>query len=35
VIAPVASGTITGFGGDGYRLALHAVAALLGRRSDA
>ncbi len=31
VIAPVASGTITGFGGAGYRLALDAVADLLGR----
>lgn len=31
VIAPVASGTIAGFGGDGYRMALDAVAALLGR----
>lgn len=30
VVAPVASGTIAGFGGDGYRLALDAVAALLG-----
>ena len=29
VVAPVASGTIAGFGGDGYRLALEAVAALL------
>lgn len=29
VVAPVATGTITGFGGDGYRLALEAVAALL------
>ncbi len=29
VIAPVASGSITGFGGHGYRLALDAVAALL------
>jgi 3-dehydroquinate dehydratase-2 len=33
VIAPVAAGSITGFGGDGYRLALDAVAALLARRS--
>jgi 3-dehydroquinate dehydratase-2 len=32
VIAPVAVGSITGFGGDGYRLALDAVAALLARR---
>ena len=31
VVAPVATGTIAGFGGDGYRLALDAVAALLGR----
>lgn len=31
VVAPVASGTIAGFGGDGYRLALEAVAALLAR----
>lgn len=31
VVAPVASGTIAGFGGDGYRLALDAVARLLGR----
>lgn len=30
VVAPVASGTIAGFGGNGYRLALDAVAALLG-----
>ena len=30
VVAPVASGTSAGFGGDGYRLALDAVAALLG-----
>lgn len=29
VVAPVASGSITGFGGDGYRLALHAVARML------
>ena len=29
VIAPVATGTITGFGGLGYRLAIEAVAALL------
>jgi 3-dehydroquinate dehydratase II len=32
VIAPVAAGSITGFGGDGYRLALDAVASLLARR---
>jgi len=31
VVAPVATGTIAGFGGDGYRLALEAVATLLGR----
>ncbi|HET6874412.1 MAG TPA: type II 3-dehydroquinate dehydratase [Acidimicrobiales bacterium] len=29
VIAPVATGTIAGFGGDGYRLAMEAVANLL------
>jgi 3-dehydroquinate dehydratase-2 len=29
VVAPVAAGTIAGFGGDGYRLALLAVAQLL------
>jgi len=29
VVAPVADGTIAGFGGDGYRLALDAVAHLL------
>jgi len=29
VIAPVATGTIAGFGGDGYRLAIDAVVALL------
>jgi 3-dehydroquinate dehydratase-2 len=29
VIAPVATGTITGFGGHGYRLAVEAVARLL------
>lgn len=29
VVAPVATGTIAGFGGAGYRLALEAVAALL------
>lgn len=32
VVAPVADGTIAGLGGDGYRLALDAVAALLVRR---
>lgn len=31
VVAPVAAGTIAGFGGEGYRLALDAVAALLAR----
>lgn len=31
VVAPVATGTIAGFGGDGYRLALDAAARLLGR----
>jgi 3-dehydroquinate dehydratase-2 len=31
VVAPVATGTISGFGGDGYRLAVEAVATLLGR----
>ena len=31
VVAPVASGMIAGFGADGYRLAVQAVAALLGR----
>ena len=29
VVAPVATGTIAGFGGDGYRLAIEAVARLL------
>ena len=29
VVAPVATGTIAGFGGDGYRLAIEAVAHLL------
>lgn len=29
VVAPVASGVIAGFGGEGYRLAIEAVAALL------
>ncbi|MBO0731874.1 MAG: 3-dehydroquinate dehydratase [Acidimicrobiaceae bacterium] len=33
VVAPVATGTIAGFGGVGYRLAIRAVAALLGRVS--
>ena len=31
VVAPVATGTISGFGGDGYRLAIDAVAAVLAR----
>jgi 3-dehydroquinate dehydratase-2 len=31
VVAPVASGTIAGLGADGYRLAVQAVATLLGR----
>ena len=31
VVAPVATGTIAGFGGDGYRLAIDAVATLLAR----
>jgi len=30
VVSPVATGSIVGFGGDGYRLALEAVAARLG-----
>ena len=30
VVAPVATGSIVGFGGDGYRLAVEAVAARLG-----
>jgi len=30
VVAPVATGTIAGFGGDGYRLAIDAVASILG-----
>lgn len=30
VVAPVATGTIAGFGGDGYRLALDAIAKILG-----
>jgi 3-dehydroquinate dehydratase-2 len=32
VVAPVATGSIMGFGGDGYRLAVEAVAAGLDRR---
>lgn len=35
VVAPVATGTIAGFGGHGYRLAVAAVAELLARRHDA
>ncbi|MEM7143416.1 MAG: type II 3-dehydroquinate dehydratase [Actinomycetota bacterium] len=30
VVAPVATGSICGFGGDGYRLAVDAIAGLLG-----
>ena len=30
VVSPVATGTISGFGGHGYRLAVDAIAALLG-----
>jgi 3-dehydroquinate dehydratase-2 len=33
VVAPVAKGSIVGFGGDGYRLAAEAVAQLLGARA--
>ena len=32
VVAPVAAGSITGFGGDGYRLAVDAIATLLEAR---
>ncbi len=32
VVAPVVTGTIAGFGADGYRLAAEAVAALLGTK---
>lgn len=35
VLAPVAAGTIAGFGGDGYRMALDAVAHLLGPGASA
>ena len=31
VVSPVASGTIAGFGSDGYRLAIDAVSGLLQR----
>jgi 3-dehydroquinate dehydratase-2 len=34
VVAPVADGSITGFGADGYRLAVDAVASLLARRTS-
>jgi 3-dehydroquinate dehydratase-2 len=34
VVAPVADGSITGFGGLGYRLAVQAVARLLATRSE-
>jgi 3-dehydroquinate dehydratase-2 len=34
VVAPVASGSITGLGGDGYRLAVDAAATLLGRAAS-
>lgn len=30
VVSPVATGTISGFGGDGYRLAVEAAATILG-----
>jgi 3-dehydroquinate dehydratase-2 len=33
VVAPVATGTISGFGGHGYRLAVQAIVALLRDRS--
>jgi 3-dehydroquinate dehydratase-2 len=32
VVSPVATGTISGFGGESYRLAVDAVAAMVGRR---
>jgi 3-dehydroquinate dehydratase-2 len=35
VVAPVADGAITGFGGVGYRLAVQAVARLLAAKADA
>lgn len=31
VVAPVAAGTVAGFGGDGYRMAIDALPSLLGR----
>lgn len=34
VVAPVASGTVAGFGGDGYRLAVDATARLLARAGE-
>jgi 3-dehydroquinate dehydratase-2 len=34
VVAPVAQGTIAGFGGLGYRLAVQAVARILAERAD-
>jgi len=34
VVAPVATGTVSGFGGDGYELAVRAVAARLGQASE-
>jgi 3-dehydroquinate dehydratase-2 len=34
VVAPVVTGTIAGFGADGYRLAADAVAAILEKRSS-
>lgn len=35
VVAPVATGSITGFGAEGYALAVAAVARLLGRKGTA
>lgn len=35
VVAPVATGTVAGFGGAGYRLAVRAVAGLLSRAEQA
>jgi 3-dehydroquinate dehydratase-2 len=34
VVAPVATGTIAGFGGDGYRLAIDAVARLIDQEAS-